>query len=95
MGGRLGGGAGGRLLLTVRGAPGHSAHPDRAEPRRAPRTLRPDLTPLLSRTPDLWVPTPSGFPPSSPAGACISMPSILPARLRIPRTTSPISFPPS
>ena len=95
MGERLGGGAGGRLLLTVRGAPGHSAHPDRAEPRRAPRTLRPDLMPLLSRTPDLWVPTPSGFPPSSPAGACISMPSILPAPRESPARPAPLaSHPP-
>lgn len=42
----------------------------------------PDPTPVGSQ--------PSGLPPSSPAGDCLSIPSILPAPLRTPRTISPI-----
>lgn len=88
------GGSGGRLLLTVR-APGSQRASDRAERAPAsPRTLRPISRPPLP-DPDLWVPTPSGFPPSSPAGACISMPSTSSPRACESHTTSPItSHPP-
>lgn len=93
MGERWGGG--GRLLLTVRGAPGHSAHPDRAEPRRAPGPFawisRPSpRRPHTRGSP----PPPASLPPPPPASVSPS-PASSPRPCESPARPAPLaSHPP-